>query len=69
MTLPKQAQANEYEPLLNISEVAEWLGVSTQTMHNWASRGIGPAKVKLNARVVRYRVSDVEDFINARTMA
>lgn len=67
MTIPNQS--NEYDRLLTIFQVADRLGVTPKTMHNWATRGIGPAKVKLNARVVRYRLSDVEDFINSRTMA
>jgi predicted DNA-binding transcriptional regulator AlpA len=44
---------------------ANHLGVSVRTMQNWRQVGGGPRYVKLG-RAVRYRMSDLDDFINSR---
>jgi len=35
-------------------------------LQNWRLRGGGPAFVKVSARAVRYRLSDLADWVNRR---
>ena len=51
--------------LLTTSEAAEILGVKTATLEQWRWNGKGARFVKLN-RSVRYRRSDLDEFIEAR---
>ncbi|MHB1895425.1 MAG: helix-turn-helix transcriptional regulator [Metallibacterium sp.] len=46
-------------------EVAKILALTVSTLRNWRVRGGGPAYVKIGARAVRYRESDLEAFIDA----
>jgi predicted DNA-binding transcriptional regulator AlpA len=57
------ADANE---LLATSEVAEWLGVSTQFLEIGRHRGYGPPFVRLSPRRVRYLRSSVLDWLRDR---
>lgn len=52
--------------LLTPAEVAEYLGVSVETLNVWrCTKRYGLSYVKVG-RLVRYRLSDVEAFANAR---
>lgn len=55
--------------LLTPSQVAEWLGVTTDTLAQLRYRGKGPRFVKLTARATRYMRNDVNRWIDeqART--
>ena len=46
------------EPVLTTSELAEYLGVHVQAIHDLRSDGRGPAGIRVG-REIRYRVSDV----------
>ena len=48
---------------LTRQEVAEMLGLSSQTLAKWAQMKTGPKFTRLNARVLRYKLSDVQQFI------
>lgn len=53
--------------LLNRDEAAQFLGVSPQTLAYWAcTKRYGLPLVKIG-RLAKYRMSDLEDFINSRT--
>ena len=54
---------NDQRRLLKRREVAERLGVHTETVKRYQRRGILPAIV-LNSRVTRYELSAVERLIN-----
>jgi excisionase family DNA binding protein len=49
-------------PFLSLSEAAEYLGLATQTLYTWRSKGIGPVAVKIGSRV-KYRQTDLDDWI------
>ncbi len=49
--------------LLTENDAADVLGVSPRTLANWRSRGGGPHFVRLNGKAIRYRASDLDDFI------
>ncbi|MEC5149538.1 helix-turn-helix domain-containing protein [Cryobacterium sp. GrIS_2_6] len=51
-------------PLLTAKQTATWLATSEAALSQLRYRGEGPAYVQLG-RAVRYRVTDVEDFIDA----
>lgn len=49
--------------LLTIREVADYLGVSVQTIYNWRYRGEGPPGLKVMGQV-RYRPEDLEGWLS-----
>ena len=49
-------------PLINEVEAAKSLNISLTTVQRWRREGKGPAYRKLN-KTVRYRRSDIEDFV------
>lgn len=51
--------------LQNETKLAEYLGVSINTLRKWRWEGKGPKFIKLGSRVA-YRVSDVEAFLEAQ---
>ena len=50
-------------PPLTTNQAAEALGVKPATLEVWRCQGRGPRFLKLG-RVVRYRQSDLEAFLN-----
>jgi predicted DNA-binding transcriptional regulator AlpA len=57
----------EYEDLMKPEDVARYLGTSTANLAQHRYRGTGPRFVKLGSRAVRYRVSDIQVWLNAHT--
>jgi excisionase family DNA binding protein len=53
------------DEFLSVSQLAEWLGVSKATIYNWRYLGQGPRAVLVGS-AVRYRVSDVEEWLEAQ---
>ena len=53
--------------LLNESEAADFLGVSPRTLSNWRCRGGGPDYVKMGSKAIRYRLDDLNEFIDEHT--
>jgi excisionase family DNA binding protein len=52
--------------LLTPSEVAKILGLSVETLNVWRATKRYPLPYVKSGRLVRYRISDVENFINSR---
>ena len=52
--------------LLNEKEAAQLLGLTCRTLQKWRYDGIGPAVCKISHRCVRYRLSDLERWIEER---
>ena len=52
--------------LLTPRESAELLGVPEGTLAQWRSQRRGPPYIKLEGRLVRYRRSDLEEYIASR---
>ena len=52
------------EKFLSVEQIAEWLGVSPKTVYRWKDSGLLPHY--LLGRCVRFRESDVEDFLEGR---
>jgi predicted DNA-binding transcriptional regulator AlpA len=55
------------DKLLTEKDVAPILGVSVYTLQRWRVRRVGPRYVKLG-RAIRYRMSDLLDFISGNTI-
>jgi predicted DNA-binding transcriptional regulator AlpA len=53
----------EPDQLLSRAAVAERVGVAVRTIERWARDGIGPKPIKLGPRVIRYRASDIEEWL------
>ncbi len=53
------------EKLLSTKELAEYIGVTQTTLRQYRIDGCGPAYIKFGNRV-RYRISDVENWICAK---
>jgi len=51
--------------VINEVRAAEILDISIQTARNWRHLRKGPAYLKLG-RAVRYRLEDIEKFINSK---
>ena len=49
--------------LLTRKEAAAMLGIQYQTLAKWACLGIGPKITRIGSKLIRYRVSDLQDFI------
>jgi hypothetical protein len=45
---------------------AKYIGVTPRTLESWRSRGGGPVFVKISARMVKYRVEDLDSFMASR---
>ncbi|MBT5566725.1 MAG: helix-turn-helix domain-containing protein [Rhodospirillaceae bacterium] len=54
------------QSLVNENIAAEYLGLSPRTLQNWRVRGGGPLFVRISNRSIRYRLSDIQDWIEAR---
>ena len=50
-------------------ETAQRLGVSVKTLRRMETRGQAPARVKITDRIIGYRDSAINAFLNARTAA
>lgn len=64
LTMP----ANEYYRLLSRKEAAELLGIKEITLAIWKSTKRHQLPVVKVGRLVRYRLSDLHDFIERRTV-
>jgi excisionase family DNA binding protein len=55
-------------PILRTAEAAAFLNVQPSTLEQWRWNGKGPRFVKIG-RSVRYRQSDLDDFLEARVFS
>lgn len=51
------------ETLLTEKMVSEMLGLKPRTLQQWRFVGRGPKYIKLSERVIRYKWSDVQDWV------
>ena len=56
---------SNWDQLLTRQEAAARLNLKKSTLEAWATRGGGPAYVKMG-RAVRYRESDLRSFVEAQ---
>jgi len=64
---PAAETGSAHGPLLTTSQAADYLGMRPATLEQWRWRGDqGPRFVALSRRAVRYRRTDLDDFIKSR---
>lgn len=56
------------DQLLNEKQLAAWLGISLPSLQRQRSDGSGPPFVQLSERRIGYRKSEVERWLEARTI-
>lgn len=56
---------SDTRPLLDIHDLAKFLGVSEWTLYEWRNRRQGPPAIKVG-RLLRWRPSDVETWLDQR---
>lgn len=54
--------------LLSPGEAAEFLGIPEGTLAQWRSQRRGPSFLKLEGRLVRYRVADLEAYLSGHVV-
>jgi len=52
------------EKLMTPSDVCNILQIDSKLLNNWRYNGKGPKSIKFSNKLIRYRPSDVERFIN-----
>ncbi len=50
------------EPLLDVRELAQYLGVPVSTVYDWRTRGCGPRAYRFGKHL-KFAVSDVQSWI------
>ncbi|MDR7328745.1 helix-turn-helix transcriptional regulator [Corynebacterium guangdongense] len=54
--------------VLDTIAAAEYLGLSPKTLRNWKSQGRGPRVALLEGSSPRYRVKDLEAYVDAQVI-
>jgi excisionase family DNA binding protein len=54
--------------LLTSKEAAEFLSIPEGTLAQWRSQRRGPQYVKLEGRLVRYRLTDLETYLSGHVV-
>jgi len=54
----------EKAELINEQEAARMLSLATSTLRAWRFQGRGPAYFRIGGKAIRYRVQDVEAYLN-----
>lgn len=55
--------------LVNEKEAAQFLGYTVRALQNWRLRGGGPSFVKVSSRSIRYRLSDLGEWVESRIVS
>ena len=54
---------------LSESEAADYLGISKKTLQRWRFDHKGPAYAKLNNKLIRYRLADLDEWMNQQLVS
>ncbi len=57
------------ENLKTPEETAALLRIKPATLHAWRMRGRGPRFIRMNARLVRYPMAEIEAWVERSTVA
>lgn len=58
--------APEAPELLTAKEFGRRARVSERTVIRWRNAGVGPRPIRIGPRAIRYRVSEVDEFLGLR---
>lgn len=56
------------DPLMTTAEAAVFLNFPEATVKDWRRQRTGPAYIKINGAQVRYRVSDLNAWLDSQTV-
>lgn len=56
-------------PALNTHQAAEYTGLASATLETLRCRGNGPLFVRYSRRAIRYKIADLDRWMNERTIA
>lgn len=65
MTAPGAGPSDQ---LLDPPSAGRWLGVHVNTLKRWRRTGTGPRYIRVGRSRVRYRVRDLDAWLDARTV-
>ena len=60
---------HERNCLVDEDDAADYLGLSPRTLQGLRVKGGGPDYVKIGSRAVRYRLSDLDEFVEDRVQS
>ena len=52
--------------LLNEKQISRLLGVTPRALQSWRQTGRGPRFVRISNRCIRYRLDDIDDWLESR---
>ena len=55
-----------HSEIMNPKQAAEFLGTSASTLAVWRRTGQGPRFIRYGPKAIRYRVSDLKDWVEAQ---
>jgi len=55
--------------LIDEKEAADLLCYSVRALQNWRHRGGGPKFIKVSSRSVRYRIRDIQEWVEKKTVS
>lgn len=58
----KQTPHPSLEPLLDIAELSEYLGIPLSTVYDWRTRGLGPRAYRFGKRI-KFALSDIHTWM------
>jgi hypothetical protein len=56
---------NPLSGLLNTRQAAAFLNLHPKTLVMWRGKGCGPRYIHVGERAIRYRLSDLDEFVQA----
>ena len=54
---------------LSESDAADYLGISKKTLQRWRFDHKGPAYAKLNNKLIRYRLTDLDEWMDQQLIS
>ena len=67
--LAEPKKVHEKPVIMTPAELADYLGVSKWTLQTWRRQGTGPKYIQANNVKKYYRLDDVVEWMNQRTLA
>lgn len=63
-----RVSVDDWDPLLTPAEVADRLRIKPDTLQKMRRHGRGPRFVMIGSKAPRYKLSDVQAYVDARTV-
>ena len=66
--LAEPSKPTEKPVFLKTQEFAKYIGVDASTVYKWRSRGTGPKYIKTTHSTLRYRLDDINEWMQSREL-